>query len=80
MTVLRARGVDTRPFFRAIHTMPCHPRDIHLPVAERLAATGINLPSSVKLTEEQIGYICEQIRALAEGGVAPGGGAQGERA
>jgi len=66
MAQLRARGVDSRPFFRAIHTMPCHPRDIQLPVAERLAATGINLPSSVKLTEEQIAYICQQIRELAK--------------
>jgi perosamine synthetase len=66
MAALRARGVDSRPFFRAIHTMPCHPRDIQLPVAEHLAATGINLPSSVKLTEEQIAYICQQIRELAK--------------
>lgn len=65
MAALKERGVDSRPFFRAIHTMPSHPRDLHLPVAERLAATGINLPSSVKLTEEQIGHICQQIRELA---------------
>ena len=66
MRALRERGVDTRPFFHAIHTMPCHPREITLPVAERLAATGMNLPSSVKLTGEQIDYVCEQIRTLAE--------------
>jgi len=65
MAALKERGVDSRPFFRAIHTMPCHPRDLHLPVAEHLSATGINLPSSVKLTEEQIDYICRQIRELA---------------
>jgi len=65
MSALRQRGVDTRPFFRAIHTMPCHLRQEALPVAEDLAARGINLPSSVKLTEEQIAYICQQIAALA---------------
>jgi perosamine synthetase len=67
MAALKERGVDTRPFFRAIHTMPSHARELSLPVAERLAATGINLPSSVKLTEEQIDYVCQQIAALAKG-------------
>jgi perosamine synthetase len=65
MAALKERGVDTRPFFRAIHTMPCHVRAERLPVAENLASRGINLPSSTKLTEEQIGYICQQIKALA---------------
>ena len=64
MEALRERGVDTRPFFHAIHTMPCHRRDIALPVAERLAARGVNLPSSVKLTRDQIDYVCEQIVEL----------------
>ena len=63
---LRERGVDTRPFFRAIHTMPCHTREMSLPVAEGLAARGLNLPSSTKLTEAQIDYVCQQIAQLAE--------------
>ncbi len=64
MAALKARGVDSRPFFWAIHTMPCHLRDIKLPVAEDLAVRGINLPSSTKLTAEQIAYICQQIAEL----------------
>jgi len=62
---LKERGVDTRPFFRAIHTMPCHQREQSFPVAEQLSARGVNLPSSVKLTPEQIEYICQQIAELA---------------
>jgi perosamine synthetase len=65
MRALRERGVDTRNFFHPIHTMPPHYTGQALPVAERLAAQGINLPSSVKLTEEQIDYVCAQLRALA---------------
>ena len=65
---LRERGVDTRPFFRAIHTMPCHRREESLPVAEDLSSRGLSLPSSVKLTEEQIDYICRQITELSEQG------------
>ena len=64
MAALRQRGIDTRPFFRAIHTMPCHPCEDCLPVAEDLAARGINLPSSTKLTEAQIDEICDHIAAL----------------
>lgn len=66
MAALKQRGVDTRPFFRAIHTMPCHPRAMSLPVAEDLAARGINLPSSTKLTEDQIDYVCQQIAELGQ--------------
>lgn len=66
MAALRGRGVDTRPFFRAIHTMPSHFRNVSLPVAEDLAARGVNLPSSVKLTEQQIDHVCRQIAELAE--------------
>jgi perosamine synthetase len=65
MAALRERGVDTRPFFHAIHTMPSHLRQVSLPVAEGLAARGINLPSSVKLTEGQVDYVCEQLSDLA---------------
>ena len=65
-TALRKRGVDTRPFFRAIHTMPCHSRETSLPVAEDLSARGLNLPSSTKLTEAQIEFVCDQIAQLAE--------------
>lgn len=64
MAGLKARGVDSRPFFHAIHTMPCHLHEFCLPVAEDLAVRGLNLPSSVKLTEEQIDYICQQIFEL----------------
>jgi len=62
---LKERGVDSRPFFRAIHTMPSHPRSVYLPVAEDLAARGMNLPSSTKLTLEQVDYVCQQIAELS---------------
>lgn len=67
MAALRQRGIDSRPFFRSIPSMPCHHRTAHLPIAEDLASRGINLPSSTKLTAGQIGYICDQIRQLGGG-------------
>lgn len=68
MAALREAGIDTRPFFYPIHTMPPYARDERFPVAEDLAARGINLPSGLSLTEEQVRYICETIRGLSRDG------------
>jgi len=68
MAALRERGIDTRPFFYPIHTMPPYDRGERFPVAEWLAARGVNLPSGLSLTEEQIRYICETIETLSRGG------------
>lgn len=62
---LRDAGVDTRPFFYPIHTMPPYAADDHgsLPVAIDLAARGICLPTWEGLGEEDIDYICERLVA-----------------
>ncbi len=60
----RAKGIETRPFFMPVHTMPpyrrCRRGD--LCVTQDIAQRGVNLPSSVSLTEEQIKYICDVIK------------------
>jgi len=58
---LGKKGVETRPFFYPIHTMPPYKRNEKFPVAEELARKGINLPSSVKLKKEEIEKIVEFI-------------------
>ena len=60
---LADRGVDTRPFFHPIHTLPPYMTGDRLPVAEDLAARGLNLPSSVGLAHGQMERVA---RALAE--------------
>jgi perosamine synthetase len=61
---LAERGIETRPFFWPMHTLPmyqgCAP-DLAYPVAERLAAQGLSLPSSATLTNEDVTYVCEQL-------------------
>lgn len=42
---LRENGVETRPFFYPAHVMPVFHQDRTYPIAESLAARGINLPS-----------------------------------
>jgi perosamine synthetase len=62
---LRARGVDSRPFFVPLHELPPYRTDGPFPVATRLARTGINLPSGTGLRPEEIATVCDALRALA---------------
>lgn len=61
---LAERGVDTRPVFYPMHTMPPFFEEERYPVAEQLAARGMNLPTHGKLTEEDVQYISRQIVAV----------------
>jgi perosamine synthetase len=68
---LAPHGIDTRPLFSplsslgAFRTFPgaegCRDRN---PVSYRLQNRGINLPSSLRLQEEDVEFICERIRAI----------------
>lgn len=61
MTHLKTCGIDSRPFFHPIHTLPPYLNTQSLPVAERLARQGINLPSAVTLTNRDIQRIARVI-------------------
>lgn len=66
-------GVETRPTFHPAHTMPMYAGgDARHPVAEDIAARGINLPSWPGLTRPQVGGICDTIRAFVGGRVREG--------
>ena len=58
-------GVETRPTFHPVHTMPVYAggADRH-PVAEGIAARGITLPSWPGLTRPQVRSICDAILAV----------------
>lgn len=68
---LRARGVDTRPFFLGMHEQPVFLRrglfaGERYPVAERIARRGLYLPSGLGVTAEQIDAVSAAVReALA---------------
>lgn len=65
---LENAGIETRPLFYPIHTMPMYSTKFQRhPVAENLGWRGINLPSWPGLSEEQIRYICEAITRFVEG-------------
>jgi len=61
MKRLKEKGIDSRPFFFPIHKLPQYRSGENLPVAEFLAENGLNLPSSINLSDEKIKYICDTI-------------------
>jgi perosamine synthetase len=61
---LAENGIETRPFFYPAHTLPMYSSGASYPVAERLGASGINLPSFAELEEEQVAQICAEIRSF----------------
>jgi perosamine synthetase len=70
MAYLKENGVDSRPFFIPLHTLPPFrqeslQRKEALPVTDRLAAAGFNLPTHAGLTESDLDYICSIIREFA---------------
>jgi perosamine synthetase len=60
---LKACGIETRPVFYPIHTMPMYSTKFQRhPVAEKIGWRGINLPSWPGLTEEHVSLISECIQ------------------
>lgn len=60
---LAGAGVETRPVFYPVHTMPMHAaRFERHPVAESLGWRGINLPSWPGLSDAQVDEVCQIIR------------------
>jgi perosamine synthetase len=64
MSKLRERQVDSRPYFYPISDMPMYTK-ADTPVAHRISPVGMNLPSFVDLTREEVEYVCEQVRDCA---------------
>jgi perosamine synthetase len=65
---MHAAGMATRPFFPALSSLPAfgHLADLYPPsrrvVADRLRLTGLNLPSSLQLTETDADVVCQHVR------------------
>lgn len=69
MKDLRAIGIDSRPFFKPLHTLPPtrkYDSGGRFPVAEDLSRRGISLPCGVKLTRQDVEFICSRIKCLLD--------------
>jgi perosamine synthetase len=62
---LDENGVETRPLFYPVHTMPMYSDKYQRhPVAENIGWRGINLPSYPGLVAEEIQFICKKIKEI----------------
>ena len=64
MAFLKNRGVDTRPFFIPLHTLPPFRNESSLrgevlPVTDSLSLAGLNLPTYPTLKDEDVVYITD---------------------
>lgn len=71
MVGLLDRGIDTRPFFIPLHTMPpfvgkTSAHDDLLPVTLRLGAIGINLPTFNSMKIHEVESVCDALRKLRQ--------------
>jgi perosamine synthetase len=63
---LRSKSIGSREFYPALHGCPVYRREESCPVAEEVAARGLWLPSSVKLTDDDIDRVCAAIQGFWE--------------
>lgn len=63
MLKLKAENIDTRPFFPQLSSFKIFEKRDN-PVSRHLAKNGINLPSGFNRTEEEIDYICSQLKRI----------------
>lgn len=66
---LAARGIETRTFFIPIHFQPIYADrhgDRRFPVAEKLCADGLYLPSASSLTRSQVRYVAGAVREVQD--------------
>lgn len=67
--LLKAKGVETRPFFLGMHEQPVFHkmglfRNEKHPVAERISRQGLYLPSGLALTEKQLDEVVKAVREV----------------
>jgi perosamine synthetase len=64
MSALAEAGVDTRPLFFPLHSMPLYGQyaaNRGFPNADWLSANGLSLPSAVTFSDAEIDYVCRML-------------------
>ena len=70
---LDERGIDSRPFFYPLSSLPAyaaHGAGEHRsrnPIAYELSAYGVNLPSALSLTRDDVRRVCDEVKAVLGG-------------
>lgn len=58
---LKLKGIGTREFYPPLHSEPAYNYQGDYPVTQEIASKGLWLPSSTKLTDDEIRYVCSCI-------------------
>ena len=73
MERLSQDGIDCRPFFHPLSSLPAYSTSPHATTARqrnshayRIGAAGINLPSGFNMTQEKVAYVCACLRTHLE--------------
>lgn len=68
---LKAQGIDTRPFFHPLSSLPAYAESTAAGAARqanvqayRISPYGINLPSSARLTRDEAAWVSQQVRTV----------------
>ena len=67
MKALSERGIDTRPVFYPLHILPPYVKGHGgrpMPVCERLARSGINLPTWAGMSDDDVDYVCTALTEI----------------
>lgn len=66
IAILGERGIETRPVFYPLNTLPMYQR-VGCPVAANIARRGIVLPTYPALTNEDVDYVCDKLLEVLDG-------------
>lgn len=73
MDALAQKGIDSRPFFNPLSTIPAYKDTRQAAIARqrnrqaiKLSRQAVNLPSALILTQEDIAYVCEVLLELLQ--------------
>ncbi len=62
---LKTKLIDTRAFFYPISMFPMY-REKNTPIAHHISRNGINLPSGLQLTKQQVEYIAREVKKILQ--------------
>jgi perosamine synthetase len=75
MQLMSAEGIDCRPFFRPLSSLPAYAGTQQAQQAQqrnsvsyRLSPYGINLPCGMNMTEEKVAYVCAALKRILRRG------------
>ncbi len=61
---LDGQGIETRPVFYPLHRLPPYESNALYPVADSWAGKGINLPTHLDVTQEDVAYIANCLKQI----------------